>query len=47
MDILADTHGFEGDFAHQLPLGRHAGLGYPARIKLEAGFVLEYTKSLN
>ena len=25
LDILADTHVFEGDFVHKFAIGRHAG----------------------
>ena len=42
LDILADTHGFEGDFVHQLALGRHPG----DSVKFEASFLFEYIKSL-
>ena len=43
LDILADTHGFEGDFARQIAIGMPGG----DRNKFRAGcFVLDYTKSL-
>ena len=42
LDSLADTHGVEGNFVHQLAIGRHAG----GKVKFEANFVFEYTKSL-
>ena len=41
-DILADTHGIEEDFVHQLAVGGRAG----GRVKFEASFVSEYTKLL-
>ena len=43
LDILVDTHSFEGDFVHQLAIGMPDG----NRNKLGAGFVFEYTKSLD
>ena len=42
LDILADIHGFEEDFVHQLVVARHAG----GSVKFEAIFVFEYAKSL-
>ena len=42
LDNLADTHGFEGDFVHQLAVGRHAG----DKVQFETSIIFEYTKSL-
>ena len=40
LDILADTHGFEGDFAHQLGFWMSDG----DSNKFGVSFVFEYTK---
>ena len=42
MDIFADTHGFEGDFAHQLAVGMPDG----DRNKFGVYFAFEGTKLL-
>ena len=42
LDILADTHNFEGDFAHQLAFGMPDG----NKNKLGASLVFEYIKIL-
>ena len=39
LDILADTHGFEGDFAHHLAVGMPDG----DRNKFGVSFAFEYT----
>ena len=39
LDILADTYGFEGDFAHQLAVGMPDG----NRIKFGVSSEFEYT----
>ena len=42
LNILADTHGFEGDFAHHLAVGITDG----HKNKFGVGFAFEYTKLL-
>ena len=42
LDLFADTHDFEGDFAYRLAVGRHAG----GSIKFEAIFVFGYANTL-